>query len=152
MGLHRTLVSTQDMISHEVGKRVFWVLRLLANDVAASCGLPKLLTDDEIDQELPREVNDIYIRKERIIEHPSSEICYLSGANAYQKLHAIRDRVIQQVYPLKSPEGVQTGSSMSYTIRLETIRGIEEDLEKWLKNIPWSYRLGKDYGELNLQR
>ena len=146
MGLHRSLKTDQDLISQEIGKRSFWTLRLLVNDVAACCGMPKMLSDEEIDQELPKEVNDIHIERRRISMQPQSEICYMSGFNAYNQLHMIRDKVTRQIYPVK------TNGSMAHAVNLETINEIEGELNEWAKSTPWGYRLGTYFGEPKLIR
>lgn len=104
MGLHRSLKTNQDLISQEISKRIFWALWQLVNDVASCCGLPRLLNDDEIDQELPREVNDVFIAKGEISMQPKDEICYISGANASYRLHIIRDKVTRHIYPSQKRE------------------------------------------------
>lgn len=150
MGLHRAIITDQDVISLEISKRLFWALRLLVNDLAACCGMPRLLSDEEVDQELPKEVNDIYIGGRRISMQPSSEICYMSGANAYNQLHFIRDKVTRQIYPVKGL-GAQTSDPMAYTVNLETVHQIERELNQWVNSsIPWGYRLGTYYEESGL--
>ena len=146
MGLHRSLKTDQDLISQEIGKRTFWSLRLLVNDVAACCGMPKMLSEEEIDQELPKEVNDNYIERRKISMQPQSETCYMSGFNAYNQLHMIRDKVTRQIYPVK------TNGSMAHVVNLETISEIEGELNRWANGIPWGYRLGTHYGESKLIR
>ena len=152
MGLHRSLGAPEDFICCETGKRVFWALRLLSSEVAACAGLPRLLSDEEIDQELPREVNDAYIQRARILPQPESEICYVSGANAYKRLHMILDKVIKRVYPQSGRNGPGNRGSVSYAVRLDTIREIEKDLHQWSAAIPQGYRLGSCYEEPALQR
>ncbi len=152
MGLHRSLGAPDDLICCETGKRVFWVLRLLSNEVAACAGLPRLLSDEEIDQELPREVNDVYIQRSRILSQPESEVCYISGANSYKRLHMILDKVIKRIYPQSGRNGPGHRGSVSYAVRLDTIREIEKDLYRWSEAIPRGYRLGSYYEEPALQK
>lgn len=147
MGLHLSLDQDQDLISQEVGKRVFWTLRLLSNDASACIGLPKLLSDDDIDVQLPREINDIYLQSGRILRQPESEICYIAGANAYKRLHMIWDKVVKVIYPRKGLMG-----SLNFPVKLETIRLIENDMQKWSRDIPGGFRLRDHTGEQGLQR
>ena len=100
-------------------------------DLAACCGMPRLLSDEEVDQELPKEVNDVYIGGRRISMQPPSEICYMSGANAYNQLHFIRDKVTRQIYPVKGL-GAQTSDLMAYAVNLETVHQIERELNGWV--------------------
>lgn len=152
MGLHRSLSAPEDMISREIGKRIFWTLRLLSNEVSACAGLPRLLSDEEIDQEFPREVNDVYILRGRILSQPQDEVCYVSGANAYKRLHMILDKVIKRIYPQGGRNGPSSKGSVSYAVRLDTIREIEKDLHRWSETLPRGYQLGSCYEEPALQR
>jgi hypothetical protein len=152
MGLHRSLKANQDLISQETSKRLFWAFRQLVNDIASCCGLPRLLNDDEIDQELPREVNDVYIARTKISMQPQNEICYISGANASYRLHMIRDKVTRHIYPFRSVNNVPSDESMAYGANNEIIREIEEELIQWAKSIPRGCRLGTWYRESKLLR
>ena len=152
MGLHRSLKLDQDLISQEISKRLFWALWLLVNDVASCCGMPKLLGDEDIDQEFPKEVNDAYIGRGKISMQPQSEICYISGANASYRLHMIRDKVTRQIYPVKRLGDAQSSGLMAYAANLEAVREIEGELNIWANSIPLGYRLGTCYGESRLIR
>ncbi|KAL2833813.1 fungal-specific transcription factor domain-containing protein [Aspergillus cavernicola] len=152
MGLHRSLKTDQNLISQEMRKRLFWTLYLLVNEVAAFCGMPKLLDDDEIDQELPTEANDKYIEKNQIYPQPQNEICYISGANAYKQLLMVRDRVTKYVYPVRGLSATRSNGLPSHAVSLETIGGIQDDLDRWVKNIPRGYRLGTSSTETRLMR
>ena len=60
MGLHRrSLPRDDDLVRREVGKRLFWTIRLLGNSVATLTGMPKLLDDENVDQDMPVEANKI---------------------------------------------------------------------------------------------
>ncbi|KAL4959634.1 Zn(II)2Cys6 transcription factor [Aspergillus stella-maris] len=142
MGLHRSLKMDHNLISQELSKRIFWTLRLLTNDVATFCGLPKLLGDEEIDQELPIEVNDIYVEKNKILPQPEDEICYIAGSNAYKRLLMIRDRVTKDVYSVRSRVAATGPNGSSHTVSMGTIRGIQDELDNWVQSIPLGYRLG----------
>ncbi|KAJ5556051.1 transcriptional regulator family: Fungal Specific TF [Penicillium frequentans] len=152
MGLHRSLKANQDLISQEISKRIFWALWQLVNDVASCCGLPRLLNDDEIDQELPREVNDVFISKGEISMQPKDEICYISGANASYRLHIIQDKVTRHIYPFRSVNTVPLDDLMAYGANIEIIREIEEELIEWAKIIPCGsqYMLCASYAHVHL--
>ncbi|KGO40376.1 Transcription factor, fungi [Penicillium expansum] len=136
MGLHRSLKTDQDLISQEISKRLFWALWLLVNDVSSCCGMPRLLSDSDIDQEFPREANDVYITSRNISMQPQSEICYISGANASYRLHMIRDKVTRQMYPVKPLGHDQLHDSTAHAANLEKVRETEDDLKKWANSIP----------------
>ncbi|PTB61881.1 hypothetical protein BBK36DRAFT_1130788 [Trichoderma citrinoviride] len=145
MGLHRSFHNTQDILSRETSKRVFLALKLLCLEVSTCVGLPILVNDEDSDQELPLEVNDAYIQWGRAAKQPPNEICYASGSICYFRLQNILYRVLKDVYPRKGRASVETCGSMNYVVKVDTIRGIEQDLEKWVKEIPLGYRLGTYY-------
>ncbi|KAL6862090.1 fungal-specific transcription factor domain-containing protein [Trichoderma novae-zelandiae] len=152
MGLHRSCHNTQDVLSREISKRVFLALKLLSSEVATCVGLPTLVDDEDSDQELPLEVNDAYIQRGRAAKQPPNEVCYASGSICYSRLQSILHRVLKEVYPRKGRASVETCGSMNYVVKVDTIRGIEQDLEKWVKAIPLGYRLGTYYQDRAVQR
>lgn len=139
-----------DLVSQEMSKRIFWTLRLLVNSIAASSGMPVLLSDEDIDQELPKETNDIYIEKTRIYPQPHGEICYISGANSYKRLQMLRDKVTNCVYSIRGQNNCGKNGSPFHGVSLASIRGIQSDLEKWVNDIPSGYRLGSCYTEVRV--
>ncbi|KAL7808394.1 fungal-specific transcription factor domain-containing protein [Trichoderma gracile] len=145
MGLHKSFHNTQDILSGEIGKRVFMALKLLSSEVSVCVGLPTLFNDEDSDQELPLEVNDAYIQRGGAAKQPSNEICYASGSICYFRLQNILYRVLKDVYPRKGRANVEACGSMNYVVKVDTIRGIEKDLEEWVKGIPLGYRLGTYY-------
>ncbi|KAL6875984.1 fungal-specific transcription factor domain-containing protein [Trichoderma longibrachiatum] len=152
MGLHKSFHNTQDILSREIGKRVFMALKLLSLEISACVGLPALVNDEDTDQELPLEVNDAYIQRGRAVKQPANEICYASGSICYFRLQNILYRVLKDVYPRKGRASVDTRGSMSYVVKVDTIRSIERDLEKWVMEIPLGYRLGTYYQDRAVQR
>ncbi|KAH0490206.1 hypothetical protein TgHK011_001686 [Trichoderma gracile] len=145
MGLHKSFHNTQDILSREIGKRVFLALKLLSSEVSVCVGLPTLFNDEDSDQELPLEVNDAYIQRGGAAKQPPNEICYASGSICYFRLQNILYRVLKDVYPRKDRASVEACGSMNYVVKVDTIRGIEKDLEEWVKGIPLGYRLGTYY-------
>ncbi|KAL7905830.1 fungal-specific transcription factor domain-containing protein [Trichoderma velutinum] len=152
MGLHRSLHNTQDLISREISKRVFWALKLLSSEVATCVGLPTLVNDEDSDQELPLEMNDAYIYKGKATTQPPNEVCYSSGLICYSRLHNILHKVLKDIYPRKGRASAEVCGSMNYTVRVDKIQEIEQELETWAKTIPLGYRLGTYYQGPAIQR
>lgn len=144
MGLHRSFINHQDLISREIGKRVFWALWILANDVAAICGLPNLLSREEIDQESPIEINDPYIELGRILQQPEGEVCLVAIANVYRRLHMIFQGVIKHIYSNKRLNMFQSGSMVSCSDNMDKLKEIEEELHQWARGMPDQYVLGNN--------
>ncbi|OAL36194.1 hypothetical protein AYO20_04608 [Fonsecaea nubica] len=140
MGLHRSKSKHDDLIEREVGKRIFWVLRLLGSYFATACGMPKLLSDENVDQDLPMEVNDEYITKTCILPQPPEEVCSIAGLNAIIALYKILEQVVRDIYP---PRGVVTTHgtpAATYLVRVEKVKDIERALKRWIENLPFGFR------------
>lgn len=144
MGLHRSFINHQDLISREIGKRVFWALWILTNDIAASCGLPNLLSREEIDQESPIEINDSYIESGQILQQPKDEVCLVAIANVYRRLHMIFQGVIKHIYSEKRLNTLQPGSMGRGSVSMDKLKGIEEELHQWVRGMPYHYALGNN--------
>ncbi|ESZ92990.1 hypothetical protein SBOR_6611 [Sclerotinia borealis F-4128] len=143
MGLHRNLSGNFNPIERETRKRVFWIVRKLDTYVSAILGFPIMLSSDDIDQELPIEVDDEYITKEAILPMPPGTMSLFAASNAHTRLMLITAKVVKYIYPIKGLEQSVSGNSKtSYTISHSKIREIEKDLADWLDRLPMGLRPG----------
>ena len=142
MGLHRSISRNFNPIELETRKRIFWQIRKMDLYVAALLGLPLMLSDDDIDQELPAEVDDEYITVEKILPMPVGEVPLVSGINAHTRLTRILQKVVRYIYPLKGLEHSQNRSDHSYVVSHVRIKEIEQDLQKWMESLPAFLRPG----------
>ncbi len=148
MGLHRNLSSCFNPIELETRRRVFWVIRKMDTYVAALLGFPRMLCEEDIDQELPLEVDDEYITKDAILLMPAGKISVYVACNAHTRLMSILSKVIKYIYPIKGVEQcVQNSSKQSYVISHAKIRELEKDLQDWLDKVPMALRPGGDGSE-----
>lgn len=142
MGLHRSFTISFNPIELETRKRIFWQIRKMDFYVAALLGLPMMLSEDDIDQELPQAINDEYITIHEVFPMPPGQISLLAATNAHTTLTMILQKVVKYIYPLKSsgrgPE--QTGSA--YVVSHAKIREIEQDLQVWMESLPMGLRPG----------
>ncbi|KIW83852.1 hypothetical protein Z517_03098 [Fonsecaea pedrosoi CBS 271.37] len=141
MGLHRSKSKHDDLIEREVGKRIFWVLRLLGSYFATACGMPKLLSDENVDQDLPMEVNDEYITKTCISPQPPGEVCSIAGLNAIIALYKILEQVVRDIYPPRGVVRTHGTQAATYLVRVEKVKDIERALKRWIENLPFGFRL-----------
>ena len=90
MGLHRNFISNFSPIERETRRQIFWIVRKLDTSVSALLGLPQILSSDDIDQELPLEVDDEYIMP--LIYRNCSEIVTANGVTSqfHQQLQSYR--------------------------------------------------------------
>jgi hypothetical protein len=102
-----------------------------------------MLSDDDIDQELPLEVDDEYITKDAILPMPAGTTSLYAASNAHTRLMQILAKVIKYIYPTKGLEqSVQGSATSSYVISNTKIREIEQDLANWLDKLPMALRPG----------
>ncbi|KAK6439026.1 Gypsy retrotransposon integrase-like protein 1 [Oleoguttula sp. CCFEE 5521] len=135
MGLHRAYAGTFNPIELETRKRVFWVIKKMDIYVGAMLGLPQTLSDEDIDQEFPTEVDDEYITAQGIKPMPEGQVSMMTAFNAHIRLVMLVHKIVRKVYPIK----VQTlggQADKSYTVPFSVIREIESDLEQWKTTLP----------------
>ncbi|MCJ1384814.1 hypothetical protein MMC17_007932 [Xylographa soralifera] len=142
MGLHRSITRNFNPIELETRKRIFWQIRKMDFYVATMLGLPMMLSEDDIDQELPQEVDDEYITVEQILPMPSGRVPLIAATNAHTKMTRILQKVVRYIYPLKGFEQTPEKSGGSYSVSHTKIREIEQDLQAWMENLPTGLRPG----------
>lgn len=143
MGLHRSISHNFNPVEREVRKRIFWVVQKMDIYVGALLGLPKMLSDDDIDQDYPLEIDDEFITTEKILPMPSGQISLIAASNAHTRILKISAKVVKYIYPIKSVEhSVHGRSNPSYRVSHAKIRELEQDLQEWLENLPMALRPG----------
>ena len=133
MGLHRS-VPVLDPVERETRKRVFWAVRNMEVYICAISGLPTTIHEEDIDQEMPVEVDDEYITKRGILPMPEGRLSANVAVNAYTKLLMIFSKIMRNVYPVRRRGGE---SACSYRVGYAVISDIEQDLQRWLENHRW---------------
>lgn len=148
MGLHRNLSFNFNPIEREVRRRVFWVIRKMDLYVSALLGFPNMLSSEDIDQELPLEIDDEYITKDAILPMPKDKISLYAASNAHARLMIILAKVIKYVYPVKGVEqSVQGSQNTCYVVSHAKIKEIEGDLIQWFEKLPMALRPEADSRE-----
>jgi len=97
-----------------------------------------MLSDDDVDQEFPTEVEDEFITPEGIKPMPAGIFPLLKATNASTRLtHTLR-KVVRYIYPIK---GLDSASlDQRYTISHRRIRELERDLQNWMDELPMDLR------------
>ncbi len=148
MGLHRNLTYNFNPIERETRRRVFWIIRKMDTYVAALLGFPKMLSDQDVDQELPIEVDDEYITETAILPMPAGKLSVYTASNAHTRLMAVLAKVIREIYPTKAVQQSIPGNARpTYVISHAKIKEIEVDLQDWLDKLPMGLRPGGDASE-----
>ncbi|KAF3928863.1 hypothetical protein ABW20_dc0104604 [Dactylellina cionopaga] len=143
LGLHRK-IPFPDPVEGEVRKRIFCTIQKMDISISALIGLPRMIHDEDIDQEYPVEVDDQHITKDGItlgvVDEPNST----SAANAHTRLVEILGKVIKKIYPIKGLQPSTFGKRTGYMISYAVVREIEQDLAKWQEGLPSYLRRGDD--------
>lgn len=138
MGLHRSQFSFArqfNPIEVETRKRVFWTIRKMDIYIGAMLGLPQTLSEEDIDQDLPVEVDDEYITENGILPMPEGTTALTTAFNAHLTLVELLTKIVRNVYPIRAKDA-QSTKDKSYTVPFSAIRDIEHDLEQWKDNLP----------------
>lgn len=133
MGLHRSYAGNFNPLEAEMRKRVFWIVRKLDIYVGAILGLPQTLSDEEIDQDLPVEVDDENINVGGITPMPEGQVSLMTAFNAHMRLVQLLSKVVRTVYPIKFQQG---SPDKTYSVPFSKIRELEDDLEQWKNSLP----------------
>lgn len=142
LGLHRNIKNNFNPVEQEERKRVFWLIRKLDAYVGALVGLPIMLSEEDVDQQLPIEVDDEYITAAGILPMPPGRFSLMSASNAHNRLVSILQKVVKFIYPTKGIECTNPGEP--YSISHSRIREIEKDLQKWMDDLPVELRPSED--------
>lgn len=145
LGLHRNIPNRFNPIELEERRRIFWLVRKMDSYVGAVLGLPQMLSDDDIDQELPAEIDDEYITSEGIRPMPADVFPLLKATNAHTRLTNILRKVVRYIYPVKGVMGSGSADSR-YSISHKRIRELERDLQNWMDQLPTELRPSDDAG------
>ncbi|EPS42811.1 hypothetical protein H072_3221 [Dactylellina haptotyla CBS 200.50] len=143
LGLHRK-IPFPDPIEAEVRKRIFCTIQKMDISISALIGLPRMIHDEDIDQEYPTEVDDQYITKDGVTPGIVGEPNTTSAANAHTRLVQILAKVIKKIYPIKGVQTSNRSNRAGYMISYTVVREIEQDLEKWQESLPLYLRRGDD--------
>lgn len=144
MGLHRAVPDANfNPIEREVRKRIFWTCWKMDTYVGAILGLPKGIAPEDIDQEVPVEVDDEYITKETIHPQPEGTLSTMTAANAHTRLLTIMAKTVKYIYPLKGVEQSVAGHPAGYSVSQTKLHEIEMDLQVWLGSLPPQLKPGE---------
>ncbi|KAL2353265.1 fungal-specific transcription factor domain-containing protein [Cryomyces antarcticus] len=134
MGLHRSVASDGlGAVDRENRKRIFWVLRTMDTYITTTLGLPRTLSDDDIDQELPCEVEDELMGEQTSRLMPLSQRSSMTAFNAHTKLIWILAKVVKYVH---SEGKANCEKSGLYRVAHARIIEVEADLAAWFDELP----------------
>lgn len=133
MGLHRSdPTNAFGPIEHEIRKRTFWVLRTMETYVSTLLGLPRIVSDEDIDQEKPSEFEDEYILDNRTFPAETSHISTITATKAHIELITILAKVVRSVYASGYNFSFRNGLCQ---VDASKVVEIENDLERWSQQL-----------------
>lgn len=144
LGLHRNVKANFDPVERECRKRMFWAIRNMDSYVSAMIGLPQMLSEDDIDQETPLELDDECITKNGILSQPTDHFPLMKASNAHSRLVTILKKVVQYIYPLKIPDAGVSAAGRGAMISHAKIQELERDLQLWMSDLPMELRPSED--------
>ncbi|CDM34501.1 Zn(2)-C6 fungal-type DNA-binding domain [Penicillium roqueforti FM164] len=132
LGLHRrgpAKVSNNgcSYLELELRKRIFWSVYTLDKYLSIMFGRPRLLHDEDIDQELPNETNDIDLLEEDPTRRTGSTDSMMIASVLHYRLGRILGDISRQLYSI---------NTLSRDSPLETAIRLTSELEKWKETVP----------------
>ncbi|KAL8667181.1 MAG: hypothetical protein Q9202_000753 [Teloschistes flavicans] len=109
--------------------------------ISALLGLPIMLSDDDIDQEFPLEVDDACITSDGILPMLPGKTPLMAAFNAHVRLVKIMAKTVRYVYPLHT---MRSKTKHAYVVHHSKIREVEQDMQRWMEELPMALRPGGD--------
>ena len=98
---------------------------------AAMLGLPQLLNMDDIETELPSDVDDQYISEQGFLPNINEDQTKIPGALALFRLSRVLAHVLE----------VEYSRTASREVSHARIRELEEELDRWRNTLPQHLRM-----------
>lgn len=141
-GLHRNLSIFQsskrrlDPIEVDTRKRLFYTIYKMDIYINSLLGLPRLISEDEFDQEFPVELDDELITRDAyLVDKQQGRLSSSGCANHHTKLTIILSRIVKELYPIKiKPKGT-SDPGLASGIH-DKVTELELELKQWLDNLP----------------
>ncbi|KAJ6008336.1 hypothetical protein N7540_012312 [Penicillium herquei] len=132
LGLHRKWPAKRSKkgcsyLELELRKRIFWSVYTLDKYLSIMFGRPRLLHDEDIDQELPDEMNDEDLLEEDPTRRTGSTDSMMIASVLHYRLGRILGEISRQLYSINPLSGA---SPLDTAIRLTS------ELERWKESVP----------------
>ncbi|KAK9850500.1 hypothetical protein MYU51_011959 [Penicillium brevicompactum] len=132
LGLHRRLSGKLSKnggscLELELRRRIFWSVYTLDKYLSIMFGRPRLLHDEDIDQDLPDEMNDDDLLEEDPTRRTGSTDSMMIASVLHYRLGRILGDISRQLYSIYP---------ISRDSPLETAVRLTSELEKWKETVP----------------
>ncbi|KAJ5155162.1 hypothetical protein N7492_007965 [Penicillium capsulatum] len=111
----------------ELRKRIFWSVYTLDKYLSIMFGRPRLLHDEDIDQQFPNETNDEDLLEEDPIRRTGSTDSMMIASVLHYRLGRILGDISRQLYSI---------NSLTRDSPLETAARLTSELERWKESVP----------------
>ncbi|KAH3663688.1 hypothetical protein OGAPHI_005089 [Ogataea philodendri] len=140
-GLHRKLDYPFNPIELEIRKRLFWTIYKMDIYVNTMLGLPRTISEDDFDQDMPIELDDENITVDGYRFEKQGDRLSSSGiANAHTTLIFIMKKIVTKLYPIK-PRKVENGLRPELMTH-DIVYQLEIDLQDWMNSLPLELKPG----------
>lgn len=141
-GLHRKVAYNFNPIELETRKRLFWTIRKMDIYVNAMLGLPRSISEEDFDQELPEEIDDENITEDAYFPQSEGKISSAGIANAHTRLITILSHIMKNIYPVKPKTEQPLESGHLFNITHSRVSEMEIEIRTWLDSLPKELRPG----------
>uniref|UniRef100_A0A060SZM7 ARAD1C01848p n=1 Tax=Blastobotrys adeninivorans TaxID=409370 RepID=A0A060SZM7_BLAAD len=136
LGLHRKVNHSFNPIELETRKRLFWAIRKMDIYVNSMLGLPRGISDNDFDQEMPAEIDDENITEDGYYPQKDGKLSSSAISNSHTRLMTILGHIISEIYPVKR---INTPTAF-----YEKIDKLEAEITEWYDSVPTYMRPGAD--------
>ncbi|KAL4877735.1 fungal-specific transcription factor domain-containing protein [Aspergillus karnatakaensis] len=135
LGLHRrqhrqqdaSLAVQSDYIAHQCAKRVFWTSYIIDKYLSVVFGRPRLLHDDEIDQDFPDTVNDEDMGNDGPLSTEANEESHMVALISHSRVARIIGQISREVYSVGGSQNPSRAASAHHFVR---------ELHDWHSGLP----------------
>ncbi|KAJ5917000.1 hypothetical protein N7504_001015 [Penicillium tannophilum] len=132
LGLHRKWPAKMpkngcSSLELELRKRIFWSVYTLDKYLSIMFGRPRLLHDEDIDQELPNEINDEDLLEEDPVRRTGVTDSMMIASVLHYRLGRILGEISRQLYSI---------NPLSRDSPLDTAVRLTSELERWKESVP----------------
>ena len=104
--------------------------------VSAMLGLPSNISEDDIDQEFPVDIEDHMLHGSSIPTQPHHEPTQMTGTIAHVRLMQILQQVTKHVYAIKGTGPEVQERNRTYSVEVAKIRKMDTVLRSWHGDLP----------------
>ncbi|ODQ45515.1 hypothetical protein PICMEDRAFT_22103, partial [Pichia membranifaciens NRRL Y-2026] len=158
-GLHRKLDYPFNPIELEIRKRLFWTIYKMDIYVNTMLGLPRTISSDDFDQDMPIELDDENITVSGYRWDRQGDRLSSAGiANAHTRLIFLMKEVVTKLYPIKPKKNIgnngnsnnnhnsddhnNSNNNRSDLIRNNFVYDLELKLQDWMNSLPLELKPG----------